>query len=127
MIRNVPFIAVILANAVQRGLISTLATYGTLFAKEMFDLSTSIAAIATGAIVVLSGVLGQIIGGLWISKTNPSVRQQLFFGLICLAISCFFALHPLYTCEETPLVGSNLSFDKLRENSTELDLTDFNS
>ena len=95
------------------------------YAEEMYDVSTSTAAIITGAVVVLSGVLGQIVGGLWISRANPTVRKQLIFGVSCLAISWLFALHPLYKCEETPLVGSNLSFEKLRINSSVLDLESY--
>ena len=91
----------------------------------MYDLSTSTAAIGTGAIVVLSGVLGQVVGGLWISRANPTVRKQLIFGVSCLAISWLFALHPLYKCEETTLIGSNLSFDNLRSNSTQFDIETF--
>ena len=91
----------------------------------MYDLSTSTAAIATGATVVLSGVSGQVVGGLWISWKNPTVRKQLIFGVSCLAISWLFALHPLYKCEETTLIGSNLSFDNLRSNSTQYDIEAF--
>ena len=91
----------------------------------MYDLSTSTAAIATGATVVLSGVSGQVVGGLWISWKNPTVSKQLIFGVSCLGISWLFALHPLYKCEETTLIGSNLSFDNLRSNSTQYDIETF--
>ena len=91
----------------------------------MYDVSTSTAALVTGAVVVLSGVIGQLVGGFWISRANPTVRKQLIFGAGCFIISLLFALHSLYKCEETPLVGSNLSYENLRSNSTVLDLESF--
>ena len=91
----------------------------------MFDVSTSTASFAVGAIAVLAAVLSQLASGLWISRRKPSVQRQLLFGLVCSILAFLFALHPLYKCEETIFIGSNLSYDAFRSNSSRLDITSY--
>ena len=67
----------------------------------------------SGAVLICAGVTGQVFGGFVISKTDPSIRQQMVFIIcaqICALIS-FFLL--FYHCEETTFAGANIDYAEL--------------
>ena len=67
----------------------------------------------SGAVLICAGVTGQVFGGFVISKTDPSIRQQMIFIIfaqICALIS-FFLL--FYHCEETTFAGANIDYAEL--------------
>ena len=54
------------------------------YLETMFQVSTSLAAMAAGATVVLSGAFGQFLGGIWVGKADPTVKKQMIFAICCL-------------------------------------------
>jgi len=72
---------------IKGGLISNASTYGTKYVEEVYGVSTATAAMSAGAVVVLSGALGQTLGGVWVGKANPTVRKQIIFAVSMLLIS----------------------------------------
>ena len=55
--------------------------------EEVFGVSSSYAAMAAGAVVVLAGATGQTLGGIWVGKASPTVRRQLIFAISMLCLS----------------------------------------
>lgn len=112
LLQNPPFLFLIMAGGFEGGFIANASTYGTKYVEEIYEVSASTAAIVVGAVVVLAGAVGQTIGGLWVGKTNPTVRKQLIFGVTCLTISLASSFVIFYHCDETLFVGANLSYEK---------------
>ena len=84
LLQNLPFLFIILAGGFETGFVSILSTYAVLYVETMYNVATSTAAIACGATVVVSGAFGQFLGGIWVGKTNPTVRRQIIFAIACL-------------------------------------------
>ena len=57
------------------------------YLETMFQVSTSLAAMAAGATVVVSGAFGQFLGGIWVGKADPTVKKQMIFAICCLGES----------------------------------------
>lgn len=87
LFRNMPFMFIILAGGFEGGFVANASTYGTKYVEEVYGVSTATAAMAAGAVVVLAGALGQTLGGVWVGKTNPTVKKQLVFAISMLCIS----------------------------------------
>ena len=87
ILRNYPFLMMVFAMAFEAGFRACIVTYSTKYLEEMFGWSTSNAAIALGILVVVSIVVGQISGGLWIGKTNASLSKQIWFCTLATLIS----------------------------------------
>ena len=84
LLQNLPFLFIILAGGFETGFVSILSTYAVLYVETAYNVATSTAAIACGATVVVSGAFGQFLGGIWVGKTNPTVRRQIIFAIACL-------------------------------------------
>ena len=86
LLQNLPFLFIILAGGFESGFVSIISTYGVKYLETMFQVSTSLAAMAAGATVVVSGAFGQFLGGIWVGKTDPTVKKQMIFAISCLGI-----------------------------------------
>ena len=105
LLQNLPFLFIILAGGFESGFVSIISTYGVKYVEKkyfmnaneiqfmylnlryletMFQVSTSLAAMAAGATVVLSGAFGQFLGGIWVGKADPTVKKQMIFAICCL-------------------------------------------
>ena len=87
ILRNYPFIMIIAAIGFESGFRSAVTSFGTKYMEEMFDMSTSNAAILCGIVLASSCILGQVLGGFWTGKTSPTVAKQLQFCTLAALIS----------------------------------------
>ena len=112
LLTNAPFMFICAADGLEWGVMSIISTYSTKYVEDMFGISTGTAAMSAGAVVVLAGVGGQILGGIWVGKTDPSIQKQLKFCITALSISLLCSFTIFYHCDETLFVGANLSYNK---------------
>ena len=114
LLRNVPFIFIIMTGGFEAGFVSITATYGSKYIEEVFGMDAGTAAIAIGAVAVAAGAVGQTVGGIWVGKAKPSVKKQLLFGLTSLLISLGFSFVGFYHCDETVFAGANIQYETVQ-------------
>ncbi|XP_076817683.1 solute carrier organic anion transporter family member 4A1-like [Clavelina lepadiformis] len=123
LLRNPAFIFVALANAVDFGLVAGFAAFTPKYLESMFDLNPTDAAFYLGVAVVVGGALGNILGGLIVSKGNLKVpgmmRLCILSTLAGLALSFIYFL----SCDNTAFAGATVPYT----NSTKTSSTDFAS
>lgn len=122
--KNIPFMFLIFTGGFEAGFVSNISTYGTKYIEEVYSLDAGTAAIAIGAVAVLAGAVGQTVGGVWIGKTNPSVKKQLLFGTCSLFLSLIFSFLVFYHCDETPFAGATIKYETIFGRPGEVDYTD---
>ncbi|KAJ8044886.1 Solute carrier organic anion transporter family member 2A1 [Holothuria leucospilota] len=88
-----------------------LRIYSTKYLETQFDISTSLASLLTGIIVIPSAIFGNLIGGLIVKKLKLQVR-----GMAAMALtlsSCVLIVIPLFFisgCPQKPRVGLTVPY-----------------
>ena len=86
---NYPFLMMILAMAFEAGFRAVIVTYSAKYLEEMFGMSASNAAMIFGLSTISAALVGQVCGGLWVGKTNPTLLKQMWFCTWATLISLF--------------------------------------
>ncbi|XP_039273771.2 solute carrier organic anion transporter family member 4A1-like [Styela clava] len=111
LLKNPTIVLISLAGAMDNGIIAGVATFGPKYFESMFSLTAAYAAFLIGLIAIVSSALGQIIGGVVVSKLNFTVRKMLGMCTICsvLGLACLFIF--IMNCENTKIAGVTIPYN----------------
>ncbi|KAL4218293.1 Solute carrier organic anion transporter [Mactra antiquata] len=112
LLRNPPFVFVMLAGASEGILTSGFATFVPKFIQNQFGVSSGTAAFYTGAAAVPGAAGGMFFGGLICNKMKLKVRGMIRFAIITCLIT-IVAINILWiNCESVPFAGVNTEYEK---------------
>ena len=92
LLKNKPFMLMVLASSIEEGYKVFGATLAVKYMEEMFGGLAGDIGMMGGVTIIISILLGQLLGGIWVHKTNPTVKKQLKFVTVVAftsVITCF--------------------------------------
>ncbi|XP_038661113.1 solute carrier organic anion transporter family member 4C1-like [Scyliorhinus canicula] len=112
LLKNPVFMALVIAGISEALVITGFVTFMPKYIENEFGLSASLAAILGGAVLIPGAFIGQIIGGLIISKLKLHCRNVLKLAAASSAISLFFSfVFILAQCSNHPFAGVNQGYN----------------
>ncbi|GAB5567051.1 solute carrier organic anion transporter family member 4C1 isoform X2 [Prionailurus iriomotensis] len=95
------------------GLITTgFATFLPKFIENQFGLSSSFAATLGGAVLIPGAALGQILGGVFVSKLKMTCKNTMKFALLTSLVALVLSFVFVYAnCENEPFAGVSESYN----------------
>ncbi|EHB07378.1 Solute carrier organic anion transporter family member 4C1 [Heterocephalus glaber] len=112
LMRNTVFICLVLSTS-SEGLITTgFATFLPKFIENQFGLTSSFAATIGGAVLIPGAALGQVLGGVIVSKFKMTCKNAMKFALVSSGVALVLTLILICAkCENEPFAGISESYN----------------
>uniref|UniRef100_UPI001659603B solute carrier organic anion transporter family member 4C1-like n=1 Tax=Halichoerus grypus TaxID=9711 RepID=UPI001659603B len=106
LIRNTVFMCLVLSTASEALITTGFATFLPKFIENQFGLSSSFAATLAGAVLIPGAALGQILGGVLVSKLKMTCKNSMKFALLTSLVAFALSFVFVYAnCENEPFAG----------------------
>ncbi|XP_078070846.1 solute carrier organic anion transporter family member 4C1-like [Mustelus asterias] len=106
LLRNPVFMALVVAGTSEALVITGFVTFMPKFIENQFGLTASLAAILGGAVLIPGAFIGQIVGGLIISKLKLQCRNVMKMAVVTCIVSLFCAFVFIFArCSNQPFAG----------------------
>ncbi|XP_008574554.1 PREDICTED: solute carrier organic anion transporter family member 4C1, partial [Galeopterus variegatus] len=112
LMRNTVFICLALSTS-SEALISTgFATFLPKYIENQFGLTSSFAATLGGAVLIPGAALGQVLGGILVSKFKMTCKNTMKFSLFTSGVALALSFIFIYAkCENEPFAGVSESYN----------------
>ncbi|KAM5299340.1 LOW QUALITY PROTEIN: solute carrier organic anion transporter family member 4C1 [Ctenodactylus gundi] len=112
LMRNTVFICLVLSTASEALITTGFATFLPKFIENQFGLTSSFAATIGGAAIIPGAALGQILGGVVVSKFKMTCKNSMKFALSCSVVALGLTLLLISgKCENEPFAGVSESYN----------------
>ncbi|XP_016049017.2 solute carrier organic anion transporter family member 4C1 [Erinaceus europaeus] len=112
LLRNTVFMCLVVATSSEALVTTGFATFLPKFIENQFGLTSSFAAILGGAVLIPGAALGQILGGVLISKFKMTCRNTMKFALLTSVFSLALSFVFIYAnCENEPFAGVHETYN----------------
>ncbi|GCB80010.1 hypothetical protein scyTo_0017060 [Scyliorhinus torazame] len=116
LLKNPVFMALVVAGTTEALVITGFVTFMPKYIENEFGLSASLAAILGGAVLIPGAFIGQIIGGLIISKLKLHCRNVMKLAAATCVISLICSFVFIFAqCSNHPFAGVNQDY---KQNNT---------
>ncbi|XP_036136081.1 solute carrier organic anion transporter family member 4C1 isoform X2 [Molossus molossus] len=106
LMKNTVFMCLVISTSSEALVTTGFATFLPKFIENQFGLSSSFAATLGGAILIPGAALGQIIGGVLVSKFKMTCKNTMKFALLTSFIALVLSFVFIYaSCENEPFAG----------------------
>ncbi|KAB0362427.1 hypothetical protein FD754_006583 [Muntiacus muntjak] len=106
LMRNTVFMCLVLSTCSEALITTGFATFLPKFIENQFGLSSSSAATLAGTVLIPGAALGQILGGVLVSKFKMTCKNIMKFALLTSVISLVLTFVFAYAnCENEPFAG----------------------
>ncbi|XP_004375108.2 solute carrier organic anion transporter family member 4C1 [Trichechus manatus latirostris] len=106
LMRNTVFMCLVLSTSSEALVTTGFATFLPKFIENQFGLSSSFAATLGGAVLIPGAALGQILGGVIVSKFKLTCKNTMKFSLCTSVVALVLSFVFVYTkCENGPFAG----------------------
>nr|XP_025147974.1 solute carrier organic anion transporter family member 4C1 isoform X2 [Bubalus bubalis] len=112
LMRNTVFMCLVLSTCSEALITTGFATFLPKFIENQFGLSSSSAATLAGTVLIPGAALGQILGGVLVSKFKMTCKNIMKFALLTSVISLVLTFVFAYAnCENEPFAGVSESYN----------------
>ncbi|XP_075398784.1 solute carrier organic anion transporter family member 4C1-like [Tenrec ecaudatus] len=112
LMRNTVFMCLVLSTTSEALITTGFATFLPKFIENQFGISSSFAATLGGAILIPGAALGQILGGVLVSKFKLECKNTMKFSLGTSAIALVLSFVFIFAkCENEPFAGVSESYN----------------
>ncbi|XP_036781688.2 solute carrier organic anion transporter family member 4C1 [Manis pentadactyla] len=112
LMRNTVFMCLVLSTSSEALITTGFATFLPKFIENQFGLSSSFAATLGGAVLIPGAALGQILGGVLVSKLKLTCKNTMKFALLASAIALALSFVILFAnCENEPFAGLSETYN----------------
>uniref|UniRef100_A0AAA9T256 Solute carrier organic anion transporter family member n=1 Tax=Bos taurus TaxID=9913 RepID=A0AAA9T256_BOVIN len=112
LMRNTVFMCLVLSTCSEALITTGFATFLPKFIENQFGLSSSSAATLAGTVLIPGAALGQILGGVLVSKFKMMCKNIMKFALLTSVISLVLTFVFAYAnCENEPFAGVSESYN----------------
>ncbi|XP_076995183.1 solute carrier organic anion transporter family member 4C1 isoform X2 [Tamandua tetradactyla] len=106
LMRNTVFMCLVLSTTSEALITTGFATFLPKFIENQFGLSSSFSAILGGAVLIPGAALGQILGGVVVSKFKMTCKNTMKFALSSSGVAFVLSSVFIYAkCENHPVAG----------------------
>ncbi|XP_036165929.1 solute carrier organic anion transporter family member 4C1 isoform X1 [Myotis myotis] len=111
-LRNTVFMCLVISTSTEALVTTGFATFLPKFIENQFGLSSSFAATLGGAVLIPGAALGQILGGVIVSKLRMTCKNTMKFAFLTSLISLVLSFVFVYaSCENEPFAGVSESYN----------------
>ncbi|XP_048449655.1 solute carrier organic anion transporter family member 4C1-like [Rhincodon typus] len=112
LLKNPVFMSLVIAGTTEAMVITGFVTFMPKFIENQFGLTASLAAILGGAVLIPGAFIGQIIGGLIITKLKLQCRNVMRMSAATCILSLLSALVFVFAqCSNQPFAGVNQDYN----------------
>uniref|UniRef100_A0A8C6HJ09 Solute carrier organic anion transporter family member n=1 Tax=Mus spicilegus TaxID=10103 RepID=A0A8C6HJ09_MUSSI len=112
LMRNTVFICLVLSTTSEALITTGFATFLPKFIENQFGLTSSFAATLGGAVLIPGAALGQILGGVLVSKFKMKCKNTMKFALCTSGVALVLSFVFIYAkCENEPFAGVSESYN----------------
>ncbi|XP_042106726.1 solute carrier organic anion transporter family member 4C1 [Ovis aries] len=112
LMRNTVFMCLVLSTCSEALITTGFATFLPKFIENQFGMSSSSAATLAGTVLIPGAALGQILGGILVSKFKMTCKNIMKFALLTSVISLVLTFVFAYAnCENEPFAGVSESYN----------------
>ncbi|XP_022447851.1 solute carrier organic anion transporter family member 4C1 isoform X2 [Delphinapterus leucas] len=112
LMRNTVFMCLVLSTCSEALVTTGFATFLPKFIENQFGLSSSSAAILAGTVLIPGAALGQILGGILVSKFKMTCKNIMKFALLMSITALTLTFVFVYAnCENEPFAGVSESYN----------------
>ncbi|XP_055484376.1 solute carrier organic anion transporter family member 4C1 [Psammomys obesus] len=112
LMRNTVFICLVLSTTSEALVTTGFATFLPKFIENQFGLTSSFAATLGGAVLIPGAALGQILGGVLVSKFKMKCKNTMKFALFTSGVALMMSFVFIYAkCENGPFAGVSESYN----------------
>ncbi|XP_047412528.1 solute carrier organic anion transporter family member 4C1 isoform X1 [Sciurus carolinensis] len=112
LMRNTVFMCLVLSTSSEALVTTGFATFLPKFIENQFGLSSSFAATLGGAVLIPGAALGQILGGVLVSKFKMTCKNTMRFALLTSGVALVLSFVFIYAkCENEPFAGVSESYN----------------
>ncbi|XP_006872378.1 PREDICTED: solute carrier organic anion transporter family member 4C1-like [Chrysochloris asiatica] len=112
LMRNTVFMCLVLSTTSEALVTTGFATFLPKFIENQFGVSSSFAATLGGAVLIPGAALGQILGGVFVSKFKLACKNAMKFSLCTSAVALVLSFVFVYAkCENGPFAGVSESYN----------------
>ncbi|XP_049727441.1 solute carrier organic anion transporter family member 4C1 [Elephas maximus indicus] len=112
LMRNTVFMCLVLSTTSEALITTGFATFLPKFIENQFGLSSSFAATLGGAVLIPGAALGQILGGVLVSKFKLACKNTMKFSLCASVVALMLSFIFVYAkCENEPFAGVSESYN----------------
>nr|XP_019583488.1 PREDICTED: solute carrier organic anion transporter family member 4C1 [Rhinolophus sinicus] len=112
LMRNTVFMCLVISTSSEALVTTGFATFLPKFIESQFGLSSSFAAILGGAVLIPGAALGQILGGVLVSKFKMACKKAMKFACLSSLIGLMLTFVFIYAnCENEPFAGVSESYN----------------
>ncbi|XP_059549985.1 solute carrier organic anion transporter family member 4C1 [Myotis daubentonii] len=111
-LRNTVFMCLVISTSTEALVTTGFATFLPKFIENQFGLSSSFAATLGGAVLIPGAALGQILGGVIVSKLRMTCKNTMKFAFLTSLIALVLSFVFVYaSCENEPFAGVSESYN----------------
>ncbi|XP_046945629.1 solute carrier organic anion transporter family member 4C1 isoform X5 [Lynx rufus] len=112
LMRNTVFMCLVFSTSSEALVTTGFATFLPKFIENQFGLSSSFAATLGGAVLIPGAALGQILGGVLVSKLKMTCKNTMKFALLTSLVALVLNFVFVYAnCENEPFAGVSESYN----------------
>ncbi|XP_004586346.2 solute carrier organic anion transporter family member 4C1 [Ochotona princeps] len=112
LMRNTVFMCLVLSTSSEALVTTGFATFLPKFIENQFGLTSSFAATLGGAILIPGAALGQILGGVIVSKFKMTCKNTMRFALATSGVALVLSFVFVYAkCENQPFAGVSETYN----------------
>ncbi|XP_048187395.1 solute carrier organic anion transporter family member 4C1 [Perognathus longimembris pacificus] len=112
LMRNTVFMCLVLSTSSEALVTTGFATFLPKFIENQFGLTSSFAATLGGAVLIPGAALGQILGGVLVSKFKMACKNTMKFALLTSTVALALTFVFIYAkCENGPFAGVSESYN----------------
>ncbi|XP_002714000.1 solute carrier organic anion transporter family member 4C1 isoform X1 [Oryctolagus cuniculus] len=112
LMRNTVFMCLVLSTSSEALVTTGFATFLPKFIENQFGLTSSFAATLGGAVLIPGAALGQILGGVIVSKFKMTCKNTMRFALATSGVALVLSFVFIYAkCENRPFAGVSESYN----------------
>nr|XP_003920771.2 solute carrier organic anion transporter family member 4C1 [Saimiri boliviensis boliviensis] len=112
LMKNGVFMCLVLSTSSEALITTGFATFLPKFIENQFGLTSSFAATLGGAVIIPGAALGQILGGVLVSKFKMTCKNTMKFALFTSGVALMLSFVLIYAkCENEPFAGVSESYN----------------
>ncbi|XP_067839009.1 solute carrier organic anion transporter family member 4C1-like [Heptranchias perlo] len=112
MLKNIVFMLLTVASCAEALVVTGFVTFMPKFIENQFGQSASLAAILGGAVLIPGAVVGQIVGGIIISKLKLQCQNMIKMAAATCVVSLLFCSVFIFgKCSNPPFAGVNQGYN----------------
>ncbi|MBN3310729.1 SO4C1 protein, partial [Amia calva] len=113
LVKNPVFVCLSIAASMEGFLIGGLATFIPKYIENQFGTTSSYAALLGGFVLIPGAALGQLIGGLVVSKFKLKCKQIIYFAIgTCIASFLMSMIFVVTKCKDIPFAGISVDYNR---------------